>query len=148
MAPSNSRQVTAYVDCFSGISGDMFLGALLNAGLPLDVLTDTLDQVDLSGYQILCHQKTRHSAIQGTQLQVKLTGDPPSRDWHDIHDLLLTSRLSESVKARAIAIFQVLAAAKSTSQKLIMVIRSPALPSRAVAPLRMIWPKPGAAAMA
>ena len=102
MIPSGSRQVTAYVDCFSGISGDMFLGALLNAGLPLELLTDTLGQIKLSGYQLLCQQTTLHSAIQGTQVQVKLSGEPPCRDWQAIHDLLLTSRLAESVRAKAI----------------------------------------------
>jgi len=114
MTSPGSRQVTAYLDCFSGISGDMFLGALLNAGLPLELLTDTLRQVDLSGFRILCQPTTQHSAIQGTQVQVTVSGNPPTRDWHAIRDLLLASRLTESIKARAIAIFQVLAAAEAT----------------------------------
>jgi uncharacterized protein (TIGR00299 family) protein len=113
MTPSAPRQVTAYVDCFSGISGDMFLGALLDAGLPIQILTDTLHQIDLSGYQILCQQTTRHSAICGTQVQVKLTGDTHSRDWQAIRELILASRLTTSIKARAIAIFQVLATAEA-----------------------------------
>jgi len=113
LPPNGRPHVTAYVDCFSGISGDMFLGALLNAGLPLEFLTDTLKQIDLSGYQIICQQTTRHSAIEGTQMQVELSGNSPSRDWRTIRELLFTSRLAESVKARAIAIFQVLAKAEA-----------------------------------
>ncbi len=113
MIPANPRQVTAYLDCFSGISGDMFLGALLNAGLPLEVLTETLGQLELNGYQILCQQTTRHSAIQGTQFEVKVSREQPSRDWQAIRDLLLSSHLAETVKARALAIFQVLATAEA-----------------------------------
>ncbi len=37
----------AYADCFSGISGDMFLAALLDAGLPLDVLQDGVEKLNL-----------------------------------------------------------------------------------------------------
>ena len=41
---------TAYLDCFSGISGDMFLGALLDAGLTFDELEKTLATLPLEGY--------------------------------------------------------------------------------------------------
>lgn len=91
----------------------MFLGALLDAGLPLNVLTETLGQLDLDGYQLLCQPTTRHASIHGTQLQVKVAGKPPARDWQAIRELLLTSRLAAAIKARAIAIFQVLAAAEA-----------------------------------
>ena len=41
-----------YFDCFSGISGDMVLGALLDAGLPLDALKRALGSLAVSGYEI------------------------------------------------------------------------------------------------
>src|SRR5207249_41607 len=41
-----------YLDCFSGISGDMLLGALLDAGLPLDDLKQALGSLAVSGYEI------------------------------------------------------------------------------------------------
>lgn len=107
------KQMTAYLDCFSGISGDMFLGALISAGLPLTLLTETLKQIDLADYQIRCQQTSRQSAIQATELQVKLTGHPPQRDWRTIRALISSSRLSEAVKSRALAIFQILAAAEA-----------------------------------
>lgn len=113
MTPCSPRPLSAYVDCFSGISGDMFLGALLDAGLPFQHLTDTLAQIDLSGYQIRCQPTTRHSAIQGTQVEIDLAGDPPCRDWRTIHNLLITSDLPAGTKARAIKIFHVLAAAEA-----------------------------------
>src|SRR4051812_12240331 len=42
----------AYFDCFSGISGDMTVGALLSAGLPIDHLREELLKLDLPGYTI------------------------------------------------------------------------------------------------
>lgn len=113
MTPSTTRPANAYVDCFSGISGDMFLGALLDAGLPLEVLTDTLAQIPLDGYKFTCQQTTRHSGIQATQVHVEVFGDPPVRDWRTIRELIAASRLPESVKSRAIDIFQVLATAEA-----------------------------------
>jgi len=113
MPPATSRQITAYVDCFSGISGDMFLGALLNAGLPLDHLTDSLEQLDLHGYQIVNQPTARHSTIQGCQLQVKVDEHQHPRDWQAIRELINSSHLSAPVKERAISIFQALATAEA-----------------------------------
>ena len=44
----------AYFDCFSGCSGDMILGALLDAGLSLEALKTALSLLNLGGYQITC----------------------------------------------------------------------------------------------
>lgn len=114
MTPTSNKQISAYVDCFSGISGDMFLGALIAAGLPLELLSDTLKQIDLADYQIHCQQTGKHSAIQATELHVNLSGNPPSRDWRAIRELIASSCLSEPVKAKTIAIFQVLATAEAS----------------------------------
>ena len=43
---------TAYFDCASGISGDMILGALVDAGAPFDKLKEGLSQLNLDGYSI------------------------------------------------------------------------------------------------
>jgi len=42
----------AYLDCFSGISGDMFIGALIDAGLPLEELRKVLQSLPLEGYSL------------------------------------------------------------------------------------------------
>lgn len=42
----------AYFDCFSGISGDMTVGALLDAGLEIETLEEELKKLGLSGYQL------------------------------------------------------------------------------------------------
>ncbi len=44
----------AYFDCFSGCSGDMILGALLDAGLSLEDLKAGLSSLDVGGYQLSC----------------------------------------------------------------------------------------------
>src|SRR5438128_1729349 len=50
-AESDMPQI-AYLDCHSGISGDMFLGALLDAGLSLDTLKQALTSLPVTGYQL------------------------------------------------------------------------------------------------
>ena len=51
---------TAYIDCFSGISGDMFLAAMIDAGLDLEYLKKELKKLNLTGYEITAkkHKKT------------------------------------------------------------------------------------------
>ena len=43
---------TAYFDCFSGISGDMIIGALIDLGLDADFLRKELEKLSLKGYKI------------------------------------------------------------------------------------------------
>ena len=63
----------AYLDCFSGISGDMFLGALVDAGLPLDRLRERLKGLALHGYRIEASREARHG-ISGTRFSVVVEG--------------------------------------------------------------------------
>jgi len=114
MPPFALQPVTAYLDCFSGISGDMFLGALLQAGLPLELLTETLSCLDLpESYQLLCQSTTRHASLQAMQFEVRLADPSPVRDWQAIQQMLQDSRLPQAIRARALAIFEVLAVAEA-----------------------------------
>jgi uncharacterized protein (TIGR00299 family) protein len=61
-----------YLDCFSGISGDMFLGALLDLGVPLEVVEQGLAKLGLSGDYQLQAEKITRSGILGTSFQVHL----------------------------------------------------------------------------
>ncbi|MFN2217805.1 MAG: nickel insertion protein, partial [Anaerolineae bacterium] len=61
----------AYFDCFSGASGDMLLGCLLDAGLSLDELRADLARLGIGGYQLDAQRVTRHG-LSGTHLRVHL----------------------------------------------------------------------------
>lgn len=64
----------AYFDCFSGISGDMVLGALVDAGLALGTLERELRKLKLAGWSITA-EKVRRGAIAATQVKVHVEGD-------------------------------------------------------------------------
>ena len=63
----------AYFDCFSGISGDMILGALVDAGLCLETLIEELDKLKVPGLT-LTQERTVRQAIAGTHVKVHLGG--------------------------------------------------------------------------
>jgi uncharacterized protein (TIGR00299 family) protein len=103
----------AYLDCFSGISGDMTLGAFLDAGLRLDALRDHLALVDLVGYS-LHTQPVTQSGIVGTRLSVDVERplDHDHRHWSDIRGMLEASRLPDPMRRDALRIFATLAEAE------------------------------------
>jgi len=107
-----TQQAIAYIDCFSGISGDMFLGALLDAGLPVVELRSQLALLDLDGYTLTVDKKTC-GTIAATTLSVQTVERHPHRSWGDIQQIIATSRLTEPVKKTALAIFSLLAEAEA-----------------------------------
>jgi uncharacterized protein (TIGR00299 family) protein len=103
----------AYLDCHSGISGDMFLGAMLDAGLSLDTLTTTLSSLPLEGYQLKV-EPFSDKGIAGSRFDVLLSEqDQPTRHFSDIAALLDASSLPLRVRKKALAIFQCLAEAEA-----------------------------------
>ncbi|MCC6176021.1 MAG: nickel pincer cofactor biosynthesis protein LarC [Chloroflexi bacterium] len=102
-----------YVDCFSGISGDMLLGALLDAGLSLDTLRAELGKVPVGGYRLEAWQNVSHG-IAGTRLDVLVDEQAqPERRLADIQALLDASGLDPWVRSTAAAIFGRLASAEA-----------------------------------
>src|SRR5215208_3004863 len=97
--------VIAYFDCFSGVSGDMALGALVDAGLPLDVLRTQLAAVELQGYRIEA-RKQKDGPITGTRIAVAVNDEQPVRRLEDIVRLLETSRLDSGVATTAHRVFE------------------------------------------
>ena len=97
---------TAYLDCFSGISGDMFLGALLDAGFPLNVLKQSLKTLPLDNYHLETRRESRNH-IFGTHFSVKLqqTEQVP-RDLGTIRKIIQKGDLSSTVKTKAVEIFE------------------------------------------
>ena len=99
----------AYFDCFSGISGDMTLGALVDAGLPIDVLRQELAKLDLPGYT-LSSEQVRRSGLAATKVHVVLDEkEQPARRLADIQRIINSSSLSPVVKQKSLSIFQRLA---------------------------------------
>lgn len=103
----------AYFDCFSGISGDMILGALVDAGVNIERLRSELEKLHLSGYEITA-LKVRRSGIAATKVHVCLDGkEQPARHLSDIKTLIQKSSLTPSIKDKSIRIFQRLAEAEA-----------------------------------
>ncbi len=103
----------AVVDPFSGASGDMLLGALVDVGVSLEDLAAALaSSLDLTGYRLEAEQVVRQG-LRGTRVRVVVEEDQPPRDWAAIRTLLAESALPARVKERAIAVFQRLAEAEA-----------------------------------
>jgi len=75
---------TAYLDCFSGLSGDMFLGCLIDAGLSFDQLERRLRTLPFHGYQLELRREMRNQ-ISGTRFLVHLDEDHPKELEHKNH---------------------------------------------------------------
>ncbi len=109
-----------YVDAFSGISGDMLLGAFLDAGLPLDVLKSAFETLDLPESYQISFNPVMKGAIQAGYFKIEL--DPLEiesehhhhhhRQLSDIRQLLIESQLSQALKENTLKIFEILAIAE------------------------------------
>ncbi|MGB9301485.1 MAG: nickel insertion protein, partial [Anaerolineae bacterium] len=95
----------AYFDCFAGISGDMILGALIDAGLDLGEFQNALRGLRLSGYELQV-EKAQKGVIQATDVQVQVSDGSTSRTLADIEAVITESELPERVRRRSISIFQ------------------------------------------
>ena len=125
---------TLYLDIFSGISGDMFLGAMIDIGVDAAVLEAELAKLNLDGYQLHVGRKTK-SNIEGVKFDVHLLpvkggehshehghshshshddngGHSHERNFADIQSLINASALSAWVKEKSIAVFRRVAVAE------------------------------------
>lgn len=95
----------AYFDCFSGASGDMILGALIDAGLDLDALRQGLAGLNLSGYDLHVG-RVRKGTIEATDVQVVVSENDTERKITTIEALVRESELPEEVKRTSTSIFR------------------------------------------
>ena len=105
--------VSAYFQCIGGASGDMILGALLDARLSLDDLRGALSSLKMDGYSLRA-QRARRGGLEGTHLVVEL--DERGRRTHTIQnfvDAVETSGLSERVVEQSRAVFLRIAEAEA-----------------------------------
>ncbi|MEK7215718.1 MAG: nickel pincer cofactor biosynthesis protein LarC [Chloroflexota bacterium] len=100
----------AYFDCFAGASGDMLLGALLDAGAPLATIKETLDTLALEGLRIEV-TPDRRGPLSGTRATVVVP--PPESQSHrslsDIETILNAGALTAGMREQALRIFRRLA---------------------------------------
>ncbi|MDW7739116.1 MAG: nickel pincer cofactor biosynthesis protein LarC [Bacillota bacterium] len=105
--------ITIYFDCYSGISGDMVLGTLLDLGLELNRLQKMLDGLKLPGYR-LESEKISRGGIQGTRAKVILEDQKPvMRNLPEILSLIDKADLPQPVRENSTAVFNNLALAEA-----------------------------------
>jgi len=103
----------AYLECFSGISGDMLLGALLDAGLSFEDLEAELSLLDLKSYELRL-EPSIDKGIAGKRFEVQVTETPqPERHLSEIEQIITASRLPGPIQQEALAIFRALGAAEA-----------------------------------
>jgi len=100
----------AYFDCFAGISGDMILGALLDAGLNLNLLKRELAKLKIKGLKIVAKRVKRHQ-ISATQVQIK--GEQRFPSLRSLVNLVEKSSLSKVTRSLSKEIFFRLAKAEA-----------------------------------
>ncbi|HTQ61174.1 MAG TPA: nickel pincer cofactor biosynthesis protein LarC [Candidatus Solibacter sp.] len=102
----------AYFDCFSGISGDMTLGALVDAGCPVEQLRSKLAGLQVPGWELTA-QKVWKNGMAATYVHVKTEDQSKHRSLSAILEILEKSRLVAEVRERAGAIFRKLGEAEA-----------------------------------
>jgi len=102
----------AYFDCSSGISGDMFLGALIDCGADFEYIKKELSKLNLN-FEISYH-RVRKGAISGLSVVIEESGSQPLRNLKTIKEIIEKSSLSEDVKEKSLHIFTRLAEAEAS----------------------------------
>jgi len=102
----------AYFDCFSGISGDMTLGAFFDLGVSAEWLKEQLETIPLTGFEVLAKTVSRNG-IQAKSVEVRIKDDTTSRHYEDIKSIIENSPLFPEVKQRSIDIFERIADAEA-----------------------------------
>jgi uncharacterized protein (TIGR00299 family) protein len=105
--------VIGWVDASSGASGDMLLGALLDAGVPLDVVSTAVSAV-APEHVALAPEPVLRNRFRATRCHVEVADSRTHRTWRDVAALLADAPLDEAVRTRAQATFERLAVAEAT----------------------------------
>ena len=101
----------AWFHCFSGIAGDMALGALIDAGADVDELRSMLARLPVGGWSIETETVLR-SGIGGTKVHVHTEATPPARSAAVVAAIVADAKLPDRVHRRALATFRALAEAE------------------------------------
>ena len=99
---------TAWFHCFSGVAGDMALGALVDAGADFDEVLELLAHLPVAGWTAEAEPVLR-GGIAGTKIHVRTTDTTVVRTASHIQGLVAEARLPLRVQERAHAVFSALA---------------------------------------
>lgn len=100
-----------WVDPSSGASGDMLLGALVGAGVPVSVIASAIDAVAPEPV-VLVPEQVRRGALAATRVRVQVADSVQHRTWTDVRSLLTGASLDEPVRELALRVFERLAVAE------------------------------------
>lgn len=110
-----------YYDCFAGISGDMNLGAMIDAGVPADYLIREISKLGVKGYSIEVSNSLK-MGISGTKVTVHLEQKNDhahkhhhhaQRNLNDIEKIISNSSLNSYIKTKSLAVFREIAQAEA-----------------------------------
>lgn len=101
-----------YFDCFSGISGDMILGALLDLGVNVEGWKNELNKIPVRGYKIEISKKQKNH-IWGTSVDIFIEDQHSHRHLEDLLEIVNRSELSDNIKNKAKEVFYKIAEAEA-----------------------------------
>jgi hypothetical protein len=104
--------VIGWLDCSAGVSGDMLLGALVDAGVDLAVLQDAVDRVGVEPVRLERSTVVR-AGLGACKVDVVVAEHPRTRTWSDVRGLLERAALADRVRATALDVFARLAVAEA-----------------------------------
>ena len=111
--PADRDRACLYLDCPSGVSGDMLLGALIDLGVEPDAIAEPLRSLPLGEWSLAAHEVDR-AGLRATQAIVRVEREGESaRTLAEIEALLDAGALPGAIRARAAAVFRRLAAAEA-----------------------------------
>jgi len=98
----------AYFDCFSGISGDMCLGAIVDAGVPLKALEKELKKLPVTGYR-LSMKKVERGHLKACKVSVVIKPGlavQAGKTWRDVRKIIQDSALPQDIKQKGLSVFK------------------------------------------
>ena len=100
-----------WLDLSAGASGDMLLGALVDVGVPFEVLTDAVGALSVEAVLLTASPDSRHG-LGGTRVHVHAPESRVHRTWADVRGILVAADLDDAVRDRALDVFERLAVAE------------------------------------
>lgn len=102
-----------WLDCAAGAAGDMLLGALVGAGVPLTVLQAAVDAVAPEPVELTV-EPVRRAGLAATRVHVRAAESVTSRTWPDVRTLLEQADLADEVRTASLAAFRRIADAEAS----------------------------------